>query len=109
MILDYAVVSESHDHGTNMRGKLENRCARLEQYLLFDLFKAFDWIKRDHKSILFSPKRPIFLRAFAACSELPSNLSTMVMMRQRQHVVASPKRIVIKRKENNKNIFAFIV
>ena len=26
---------------------------------------------------IFSPKRPIFLHACAACSELPSNISTM--------------------------------
>ena len=29
-------------HGTCIRWKLRNRCAREEQFLLFDLFKAFD-------------------------------------------------------------------
>ena len=42
---------------------------RREQFLLFDLFKAFDWIESCHK-IFSSEKTFFFMRA---CSELPSN------------------------------------
>ena len=32
-------------------------CARKEQFMLFDLFKAFDKFERSHKSDIFYPKR----------------------------------------------------
>ena len=43
-----------------------NRCARKEQSLLFDLFKAPDLRAVTH---YFSPKRPIFHHACATFSE----------------------------------------
>ena len=52
-------------------GNLEIWCARQEQSLLRDLFKAFDSIDSSLKSNIFSAKTPIFLHACAACSELP--------------------------------------
>ena len=42
------------------------------------LFKAFDWIESSHKADFFSPKRPTFIYVCATCSELPSNMRTMV-------------------------------
>jgi len=42
--------------------------------LLFDLFKAFD----SDIFLYFSSKIPIMLHACATCSELPSNVSTMI-------------------------------
>ena len=53
-------------HGTYIRWYLRNRCARKEQYLYFDLSKAFDYTERTN-----------FLYACATCYELPSNISTM--------------------------------
>ena len=44
------------------------------QSLLFDLFKAFDYIKSCHKSDFFSEK--IFLHACASRFGLPSDIST---------------------------------
>ena len=61
-------------HGAYIRWLLTNRCARKEQYPLFDLVKAFDLIENSYNS----PKRPIILDARATCSELPSNISTPV-------------------------------
>ena len=55
---------------------IRNKCARNEQSLLSDLFKASDYIKYCQNRICYS-KRSIFLHAFAACSEVPSNISTM--------------------------------
>ena len=46
-----------------------------EKFLIFDLFKAFNSITTD----FFSPKRPIFLHACATCSELPFNISTLLI------------------------------
>ena len=44
-------------------------CKLKEQSLLFDLFKAFDLIESSHKLDYFSsPKRPIFLHAYATSS-----------------------------------------
>ena len=41
-----------------------NPCARKTQYLLFDLFKAFDCIESSHKSDIFTRKDPFsFMRA----------------------------------------------
>ena len=37
-------------------GKLRNRCARKEQSLLFDLFKAIDKIESAVTKWIFSPK-----------------------------------------------------
>ena len=49
--------------------------------LLSDLFKAFDLIESSHKSNFFAPKIHIFfLHANATCSELPSDISTMVRL-----------------------------
>ena len=59
--------------------KLTNSCARKEQSLLFDLFKAFDKVESRQKS---GPKRRIFLHACSTCSELPSNISTMTEKRE---------------------------
>ena len=50
-------------------GNLEiNRCARKEQSLLFDLFKAFDQIES-------SLRKTYFLHVCASCSEIPSNVN----------------------------------
>ena len=56
-----------------------NSCARNAQSLLFDLINAFYYIESSHKSDILYPKRQIFLHAWAACSELPSNISDMVI------------------------------
>ena len=64
-----------------MRWKLRIRFARAEQSLLFDMFKAFDWIESCQKSKYFYPKRPVFLHAHATCLEVPSNINTMVLKR----------------------------
>ena len=45
---------------------------------MFGIFKAFDQIKSSYKSNIFSPNRPLFLNACAACSKLPFNISTMM-------------------------------
>ena len=40
------------------------RCARKAQYLLFNLFKAFDYIESSHKTGIFTRKDPLsFMRA----------------------------------------------
>ena len=55
-------------HCAFIRWYLINRCARKElQSLLFDLFEAFDYIES------------IFLHACATYSDLPSNISNMVV------------------------------
>ena len=51
---------------------------RRKEKLLFYIAQAFDQIEISHKSDFFSPKWPIFLHACATCSELPSNISTMI-------------------------------
>ena len=39
-------------------------CARKAQYMLFDLFKAFDYIESSRKSGIFTQKDPFsFMRA----------------------------------------------
>ena len=49
-----------------------------EQSLLFDMFKAFDYIESNYKLDIISPKKKsIFLHAFALYSKSPSNVSTM--------------------------------
>ena len=53
--------------------------AHEELSLLSDLLKAFDKIESSHKSHIFYPKGPIFLHACATCSQLPSNLSTIIV------------------------------
>ena len=50
---------------------------RKEQFMLIDLFKAFDQMESNNKSDIFSPKRSFFLHAHARCSELPIYVSTM--------------------------------
>ena len=52
-------------------------CARKEQSLLFDLLKAFDYVKSGHKYVFFSPRMPMFLNPLEKCPEIPSNMSTM--------------------------------
>ena len=54
-------------------------CARKEQSLFIDLFKAFDWIVSSQKLDIYYPERLIFLHACATCSELPSNMNTKVL------------------------------
>ena len=49
-------------------------CARKVQYLLFELFKAFERLRAVKNRIIISPKRPSFLYACATCSELPSGI-----------------------------------
>ena len=56
-------------------------------HVLFDLYKAIDDIESTHKSYLFLPERPIFLHACAICSELPSNISTLIFF---MHLEYSP-------------------
>ena len=56
---------------------------------LFDLIKAFVYFERRHKLDLFSPKRSIFLYAFATCSELPSNISNMIMNISFKYMISS--------------------
>ena len=50
-------------------------CAHKELSLVFDLFKAYFSI--ESKSFFFSSEKTFF-HSFATCSELPSNISTMV-------------------------------
>ena len=38
-------------HCTNIRWYIRNRCVRKEQFLLFDLFKAFDLIESTIRTI----------------------------------------------------------
>ena len=45
--------------------------------MLFDLFKACDYIESSHKSGIFTRKKTIFLHAYATYYELPSNISTI--------------------------------
>ena len=55
-----------------------NSCARKEQSQLFDLFECI-WLDRGQSQIgFFTPKRPVFIHAFLACSEVPCNILTMV-------------------------------
>ena len=65
---------------TNIIWWLRNRSRRKEKSLIFDLFHAFDYIGRSHKSDYFSPKRLIFLHLRATNSELPSNISIVIKM-----------------------------
>ena len=65
------------NHGTYIGWYFRNKCARKNLCLLFDLLQAFNYIESSHKSKIFSTKGPIFLHAYATCSELPSNISTM--------------------------------
>ena len=46
--------------------------------MLFNLFNAFDLVESSRTSDISSPKRPIFLHACETCSELPSDISTMI-------------------------------
>ena len=48
-------------------------CARKDQSLLFDL------IKSGHTLCFFFSEKTIFLNACATCSELPSNIGSMVL------------------------------
>ena len=63
--------------GTNIRWYLINSCAHKEQSLLFTKCRGFDEIERSHKWMFFYPKRHFISHARAACSELPSIISTM--------------------------------
>ena len=55
----------------------QNRCARNEKSLYFDMFKAIDQIESSHESDSFFSKRPVFLHARATCCELPPDTITM--------------------------------
>ena len=58
---DFFLANSSGDgHGTYIRWLLIKRCARKAQYLLYDLFKAFDYIESSHKSGIFTRKDPFF-------------------------------------------------
>ena len=46
--------------------------------LVFDLFKAFALIEKNHKSDCLLSIRPIFLHDCATCSESPCDISTMI-------------------------------
>ena len=59
------------NHGIYIRWYLRSRCARKEQSLLFDLYKAFDQIESIQK-LNFSPRRPIFLHVWARFYKLPA-------------------------------------
>ena len=59
-------------------------CERKEQYMLFDLFKAFDLIRVTNR--IFCPERPLFY-ACATCPKLPYTLSTMVYPRYSRHLL----------------------
>ena len=50
-----------------------------EQSLLFELYKAFDHIESSKKFGFFLRKGPIFLNTCVTCSDLSSNISTMVI------------------------------
>ena len=52
----------------------------MEQSKLFDMFKAFDLIESSHKSDFFLLKKTYFNLIW---SELPYNISTMVLLRIR--------------------------
>ena len=54
-------------------------CLRKKVSCLFDLFKAFVSTERAIINIFLSSERPTFLPTCATCSELPSNVSTMVV------------------------------
>ena len=48
-------------HGTDIKQNVtQNRCARKEQSLSFDLFKAFDQIVSSHKSDYFGSTAAYF-------------------------------------------------
>ena len=47
---------ERMGHGIYIRWYLINRCARKDQSLSFDLYKAFDLFKIRHKSGIFTRK-----------------------------------------------------
>ena len=64
-------------HGTYIRWKLRNGCARKKQSLLFDLFKAMICSRAVTNRFFFLRKDLFILRECATCSELPSNISTM--------------------------------
>ena len=55
------------------------RCARKEPYLVFDLF-IYHLLRSTAVTnrIFFYPKRHMFLDAGATCSELPSNMGSML-------------------------------
>ena len=63
-----------NDHGTYIRWQLRTRYTHMIQIRYFDLLKVFSYIGR-----VFSRKRPISLYMYATCSELPTNISTMVI------------------------------
>ena len=58
--------------------------------LLFNLAKAFKF-DREQSGIIFSSslERPAFFQAQAACSELPSNISTMIALLFTEKVASS--------------------
>ena len=56
--------------------ELKNGCARIEQYMLFDLFKAFDESKGGVTNRI-SEKNIFSLMLAQHITELPSNISTM--------------------------------
>ena len=47
--------------------------------MLFDMFKAFDYIREQSQIGFFFSEKNYFLRACATCSELPFIISTMVV------------------------------
>ena len=53
----------------------QNRCTLKKIYLFFYPYNAFDLNESSHKT----DKRTIFLHDCATCSELPSNISIMVL------------------------------
>ena len=76
--LHKASTGHKKTHGTYISWWLRNRCARVDWYRSFDLFKAFVEIESIHKS---RKKSPVFLRTCAKCSELPFNFSTKFLAR----------------------------
>ena len=76
-----------------IRWQLINRCARKKQFLLFNLFEAYDQIESSHESELFCPKRSIFFHACVASSELPSNTSSMITPYNDMMIYVEPSKI----------------
>ena len=62
-------------------GNSENRSARKEQSLLFDLIKAFDYRSRAVTNWILFLRKPIFCHACSTYSDLPSNISTVSKIR----------------------------
>ena len=63
---------------------LKNRCARIEQSLLFNLFKNLIKSNAIKIRVVYPGKKPIFLHACAAWSELPSTITNMIKRAARQ-------------------------